>query len=334
MSWNDPIATGTAWWRTAVTYQIYVRSFADSDGDGVGDLPGITGRLPYLRDLGVDAVWLTPFYTSPQHDHGYDVADYYDVDPLFGDLDAADRAARDGARPRAQGDRGPRPQPHLERPRVVPGRRWPPGRAAASAPATCSARGAARTAASPPTTGSRSSAARRGPGSRTASGTSTSSTPPSPTSTGATPRSPRCSRSVLRFWLDRGVDGFRVDVAHGLVKEEGLRDQRGDADRGPLRRDGRARARRRADVGPARGPRRLPAVAPGPRRVRRRPDGGGRGVDPDHRVDGALRAARRALPDLQLRLAARRLVGAPPSPRSSAARWPRCSRSAPPRPGC
>ena len=88
MALNDP--TTRPWWRDAVTYQVYVRSFADSDGDGVGDLPGITARLPYLRDLGVDAVWITPFYPSPQHDHGYDVADYCDVDPLFGDLAAAD----------------------------------------------------------------------------------------------------------------------------------------------------------------------------------------------------------------------------------------------------
>ena len=84
---NDP---RNAWWRHAVCYQIYVRSFADSNGDGVGDLPGITARLPHLRDLGVDALWITPFYTSPQHDHGYDVADYTDVDPLFGTLGDAD----------------------------------------------------------------------------------------------------------------------------------------------------------------------------------------------------------------------------------------------------
>jgi alpha-glucosidase len=69
-----------------VCYQIYVRSFADSNGDGIGDMAGIEQRLPYLAGLGVDAVWITPFYPSPQHDHGYDVADYRDVDPLFGTL--------------------------------------------------------------------------------------------------------------------------------------------------------------------------------------------------------------------------------------------------------
>lgn len=79
------------WWRDAVIYQVYPRSFADSDGDGMGDLPGITGRLPYLRELGIDAVWLSPFYPSPQHDAGYDVADYRGVDPRFGDLGDADK---------------------------------------------------------------------------------------------------------------------------------------------------------------------------------------------------------------------------------------------------
>ncbi len=78
------------WWREAVTYQIYPRSFADSDGDGLGDLPGITARLPYLRDLGVDAIWMSPFYRSPMADAGYDVADYRDIDPLFGSIADAD----------------------------------------------------------------------------------------------------------------------------------------------------------------------------------------------------------------------------------------------------
>lgn len=82
------IVTGTAadWWRGATIYQIYPRSFADSGGDGVGDLPGITAHLDHVASLGVDAVWISPFFTSPMADYGYDVADYRDVDPLFGTL--------------------------------------------------------------------------------------------------------------------------------------------------------------------------------------------------------------------------------------------------------
>ncbi|MBC7550255.1 MAG: alpha-amylase [Cellulomonas sp.] len=92
----DPAATAPrsarapGWWRTAVVYQIYVRSFADSDGDGIGDLAGVTAHLDAVARLGADAVWLTPFYPSPQADHGYDVADHRGVDPLFGDLAAFD----------------------------------------------------------------------------------------------------------------------------------------------------------------------------------------------------------------------------------------------------
>jgi len=74
------------WWKSAVVYQIYPRSFADSDGSGVGDLRGIVGRLDYLSTLGVDVVWLSPVYPSPQVDNGYDISDYRDIDPRFGTL--------------------------------------------------------------------------------------------------------------------------------------------------------------------------------------------------------------------------------------------------------
>ena len=95
---TGPTSEAFDWWREAVTYQIYPRSFADSDGDGMGDLPGVTAHLPYLRDLGVDAIWMSPFYRSPMADAGYDVADYRDIDPLFGriaDADALVAAATD-----------------------------------------------------------------------------------------------------------------------------------------------------------------------------------------------------------------------------------------------
>lgn len=92
---SDPLPNPTLkaerpWWRGAAIYQVYPRSFADSNGDGIGDLPGITSKLDYIASLGVDAVWLSPFFTSPMKDFGYDVADYCDVDPLFGTLEDFD----------------------------------------------------------------------------------------------------------------------------------------------------------------------------------------------------------------------------------------------------
>ncbi|MEX2552300.1 MAG: alpha-amylase family glycosyl hydrolase, partial [Actinomycetota bacterium] len=79
------------WWKSAVVYQIYPRSFAEIDNDGVGDLPVVRSRLPYLRWLGVDAIWLSPFFRSPMKDFGYDISDYRDVDPQFGTLEDFDR---------------------------------------------------------------------------------------------------------------------------------------------------------------------------------------------------------------------------------------------------
>lgn len=87
--------TNPEWWRSAVVYQIYPRSFADATGDGVGDLPGITAHLDHLERLGVDVVWLSPVYRSPMDDNGYDISDYHDVDPIFGTLDDFDTLLAD-----------------------------------------------------------------------------------------------------------------------------------------------------------------------------------------------------------------------------------------------
>ena len=75
------------WWKEAVAYQVYPRSFNDSNGDGIGDLPGLIEKLDYLKTLGVDYIWMTPFYVSPQKDNGYDIADYYKIDPRYGTME-------------------------------------------------------------------------------------------------------------------------------------------------------------------------------------------------------------------------------------------------------
>ena len=191
---NATPRTEVAWWRTAVIYQVYIRSFADGDGDGIGDLAGIRSRLPYLRDLGVDAVWITPFYPSPMADGGYDVADYRDIEPVFGTLADADSLIGEAH------DIGLRVIVDIVPNHSSDHHVWFQAALAAGHGSPERARyifrdGRGADGRAGPTTGSPPSAGRPGPGSRTASGTCTCSRPSSRTSTGRTPRSSPSSRT-------------------------------------------------------------------------------------------------------------------------------------------
>ena len=209
------------WWRDAACYQVYVRSFADSDGDGIGDLPGITSRLPYLADLGVDALWITPFYPSPQNDHGYDVADYCDVEPLFGQLADADNLLE-----RAHA-LGLRVIVDLVPNHTSDQHRWFQEALAAGPGSPERARYMFRDSEtdSPPNNWQ---SVFGGPAwTRTPDGQwylhlfdSTQ-----PDLDWRNPEVHAMFEEVLRFWLARGVDGFRIDVAHGLYKVEDLPNQ-------------------------------------------------------------------------------------------------------------
>ncbi len=220
------------WWRDAVIYQVYIRSFADSDGDGIGDLEGIRSRLPYLRDLGVDALWITPFYPSPMADGGYDVADYRDIEPMFGTLADADRVVAQahglGLRviidivPNHTSDQHAWFQAALaagpgspERARYI----FRPGRGPAGA--------------EPPTDWE-----------STFGGSAWTRlpdgdwylhlfAPEQPDLDWENPEVVEDFHATLRFWLDRGVDGFRIDVANSLKKDQRFPDV-GDESEGLL----------------------------------------------------------------------------------------------------
>ncbi|GAA5034441.1 glycoside hydrolase family 13 protein [Microbacterium fluvii] len=229
-----PSRPGAEWWRTAVIYQIYPRSFADSNGDGIGDLPGITAHLGDLEQLGVDAIWLSPFYSSPQRDAGYDVADYCDVDPLFGTLDDFDRmlAAAHARSIRVIVDLVPN---HSSDQHV-----WFQAALAAAPGSPERGRymfrdGAGEHGELPPNNWE---SVFGGPAwTRT---TEPDGTPgqwylhlfdsSQPDFDWSNPEVQAEFRGILRFWLDRGVDGFRVDVAHGLVKTDGLPDHLPEVD--------------------------------------------------------------------------------------------------------
>jgi len=211
----------TDWWRNAVIYQIYPRSFADSNGDGMGDLPGITSRLSSLRELGVDAVWLSPFYPSPQHDAGYDVADYRAVDPLFGDLGDADKMISEAR------SLGLKVIVDLVPNHTSSEHAWFRAAVAAAPGSPERERYIFRDGTGPegsePPNGWRSVFG--GPAwDQVADGQwylhlfDVSQ----PDLNWGNPDVRAEFVDVLRFWLDRGVDGFRVDVAHGLIKDKDL----------------------------------------------------------------------------------------------------------------
>ncbi len=216
------------WWRDSVTYQIYIRSFADANGDGKGDVAGIISRLPYLKKLGVDAIWITPWYPSPQKDHGYDVADFMDIEPDYGTLTDAKKlieqshklgirllvdivpnhcsdqhkwfqealAAKPGSKERdrfifrdGRGENGDTPPNNWQA--VFGGSAWQritdsDGKAGQWYLHLFAVE--------------------------------------QPDFNWQNQEVKDYFEQVLKFWLDLGVDGFRIDVAHGMIKADGLPD--------------------------------------------------------------------------------------------------------------
>ena len=222
---NRPV---TPWWVDAVIYQVYPRSFADADGDGMGDLRGVTSRLDYLAQLGVDAIWLSPFYLSPQHDAGYDVADYRAVDPRFGTLADADEMIA------AAHEAGIRVVVDLVPNHTSSEHAWFQAALAAGPGSPERARyhfaeGRGEHGELPPNNWESTFGGRAWTRVTEADGTPGQwylhlfdTTQPDLNWENEEVREE--FRSILRFWLDRGVDGFRVDVAHGLIKQPGYPD--------------------------------------------------------------------------------------------------------------
>nr|WP_066589461.1 glycoside hydrolase family 13 protein [Cellulomonas timonensis] len=225
---HAPSSTAGEWWRQAVIYQVYPRSFADASGDGIGDLPGVTSRLDHLARLGVDAIWLSPFYRSPQADAGYDVADYRQIDPLFGTLadfdELLERAHLRGMRiivdlvpnhtsdehewftaALAAGPGSPERERYIFREGKGENGELPPNNweSIFGGPAW-----------------TRTTDPSGEPGQWYLHMFDTRQ----PDLNWDHPEVRAEFEDVLRFWLDRGVDGFRIDVAHGMVKAPGLPD--------------------------------------------------------------------------------------------------------------
>jgi alpha-glucosidase len=216
------------WWRSAVIYQVYIRSFADGNGDGIGDIGGLRSRLGYLAGLGADAVWITPWYRSPMKDGGYDVSDFRDIDPQFGTL--ADATAIIGE----AHDLGLRVLLDIVPNHLSDQHVWFQQAVAAAPGSRERARFIFRDG--------RGALGEQPPNDWTSGfGGPAWTRVPEPDGRGGqwylhlfTPEQPDLdwtNREVrdefvdtLRFWFERGVDGFRIDVARGLVKAKGLPD--------------------------------------------------------------------------------------------------------------
>ncbi len=219
---------GAPWWRRAVIYQVYPRSFADGNGDGLGDIAGLRARLPYLADLGVDAIWINPWYPSPMADAGYDVSDYRAIDPRFGTLADGEalleEAHQAGLRvlldivPNHTSDQHPWFQAALAAGPGSPARErylFRPGRG--------------EDGSEPPndwlsTFGSSAWTRVDEPDGRPGEWYLHLFSPEQPDLDWTHPEVRADFEKTLRFWFDRGVDGFRIDVAHSLIKQEGLPD--------------------------------------------------------------------------------------------------------------
>lgn len=216
------------WWRDAVVYQVYIRSFADSNGDGIGDINGIRSKLPYLSRLGIDALWITPWYLSPQADGGYDVTDYRQIDPLFGTLQDAEDLISEAH------SHGIKIIPDIVPKHTSVDHPW--FKAALASPPGSPERdlyhfrpGKGENGNQPPNNWQSSFGGPAWTRITEADGEPGEwylhiHAPSQPDLNWANPIVRGEHEDILRFWFDRGVDGFRIDVARGLDKDPAMPD--------------------------------------------------------------------------------------------------------------